>query len=137
MDCLICSPTLSLLRPDKGRMKANSEPITAIIARVTPYRIATVLPDCFDRYHKSNSASPQNSARMAVRARLAGKRRLNAVQKLRKMPLDEPSCSSRAISQAADVDAPIVTTGMEKTVQATLIMAMSPMVLIRSLKGLS
>lgn len=54
-----------------------------------------------------------------------------------KMPLDEPVCSSRATSQAADVDAPIVTTGMEQTVHATLIMAMSPMVLIRSLKGLS
>ena len=49
-----------LLRPDKGRMKANSEPITAIAARVTPYRIAT-----FDRYHKSNGASPQNSAGIA------------------------------------------------------------------------
>ena len=74
---------------------------------------------------------------MAVSARLVGKRRLNAAQKLRKMPLDEPVCSSRATSQAADVDAPIVTMGMEKTVHATLIMAMSPMVLIRSLKGLS
>ena len=54
-----------MLRPDKGRMKANSEPITAITARVTPYRIATVLPDYFDMYHKSNSASPQNSAGIA------------------------------------------------------------------------
>ena len=54
-----------MLRPDKGRMKANSEPIAAITARVTPYRIATVLPDYFDMYHKSNSASPQNSAGIA------------------------------------------------------------------------
>lgn len=46
-------------------MEASSEPITAITARVTPYRIATVSPDCFDRYHKSNSASPQNSAGIA------------------------------------------------------------------------
>ena len=54
-----------LLRPDKGRMKASSEPITAITARVTPYRIATVLPDCFDMYHRSNGASPQNSPGIA------------------------------------------------------------------------
>ena len=46
-------------------MKANSEPITAITARVTPYRIATVLPDYFDMYHRSNGASPQNSAGIA------------------------------------------------------------------------
>jgi len=46
-------------------MKASSEPIAAIAARVTPYRIATVLPDCFDRYHRSNGASPQNSPGIA------------------------------------------------------------------------
>lgn len=54
-----------LLRPDKGRMKASSEPIAAITARVTSYRIATVLPDYFDMYHRSNGASHQNSAGIA------------------------------------------------------------------------
>lgn len=46
-------------------MKASSEPIAAIAARVTPYRIAMVLPDYFDMYHRSNGASLQNSAGIA------------------------------------------------------------------------
>ena len=93
--------------------------------------------DCLDRYHRSNSANPQNAAIAAVRASVVGKRRLKAAQKLRKMPLQEPLCSSRATSQAAAVEAPTVTTGMEQMVQAMLIIAISPTVLMKSLNGLS
>ena len=53
------------------------------------------------------------------------------------MPLQEPLCSSRATSQAAAVEAPTVTTGMEQMVQAMLIIAISPTVLMKSLNGLS
>ena len=63
--------------------------------------------------------------------------RLIARQKPLKMPLSRSSCISRATSQAAAVDTPIVTTGRQHTNHATESMAMSPMRFITVLYGLS
>ena len=61
------------------------------------------------------------------------KRRLNAFQKPRKMPLSRPSCMLRATSQAAAVEAPMVTMGSEHTAHATESMARSPTVFMNML----
>ncbi len=65
------------------------------------------------------------------------KRRLNARQNARNTPSSVSSTISRATSHAADVEAPIVKTGIEKTVHATESMARSPMRPMIVLYGLS
>ena len=74
---------------------------------------------------------------MSDNMRFVPMRLLYAAMYPRKMPWSRASCMVRATSHAAEVEAPMVTIGIEPMNQAIDSIAKSPMVLIATLYGLS